>query len=139
MEAPIRHEGLTLRADGTIVRVQAGQELGWDTLSGGERTWARIVTHLLVMAATTSLSFAWFDEPLEHLDPQFRHAVAATLATTTQAGAPRQLLVTTYEHTLAQQLANDTDNATIVAIRQTGNYHRPGPTRPLADPLQRAS
>ena len=72
------NEGLTLRADGTIVRVQAGQELGWDTLSGGERTWARIVTHLLVIAATTSLSFAWFDEPLEHLDPQFRHAVAAT-------------------------------------------------------------
>ena len=133
------NEGLTLRADGTIVRVQAGQELGWDTLSGGERTWARIVTHLLVIAATTSLSFAWFDEPLEHLDPQFRHAVAATLATTTQAGTPRQLLVTTYEHTLAQQLANDTDNATIVAIRQTGNYHRPVPTQPLTDPTPRAS
>lgn len=133
------NEGLTLRADGTIMRVQAGQELGWDTLSGGERTWARIVTHLLVIAATTSLPFAWFDEPLEHLDPQFRHAVAATLATTTQAGIPRQLVVTTYEHTLAQQLANDTDTATMVAIRKAGNNHRPRPTQPLTDPIQQAS
>ena len=115
------NEGLTLKPDGSIVRVLDGQELGWDTLSGGERTWARIVTHLLVLATTTRLPFAWFDEPLEHLDPQFRHAVAATLANATREGAPRQLLVTTYEHTLAQQLADDIDSAKIVVIRQSSN------------------
>ena len=116
------NNGLTFRPDGSITRVRDGEELGWDTLSGGERTWARIVTHLIVMATTTSLPFAWFDEPLEHLDPQLRHAVAATLATATRGGSPRQLLVTTYEHSIAQQLADDTDGAGIIAIRESGAF-----------------
>ena len=114
------NNGLTFRPDGSITRLRDGEELGWDTLSGGEQTWARIVTHLIVMATTTSLPFAWFDEPLEHLDPQLRHAVAATLATATRGGSPRQLLVTTYEHGIAQQLADDTDGAGIIAIRESG-------------------
>ena len=119
------NNGLTFRPDGSITRVRDGEELGWDTLSGGERTWARIVTHLIVMGTTTSLPFAWFDEPLEHLDPQMRHAVAATLATATRGGSPRQLLVTTYEHGIAQQLADDTDGATIIAIRESGASFSP--------------
>ena len=72
------NNGLVFQADGSITRFRDGAKFGWDTLSGGERTWARIVTHLIVMGTTTSLPFAWFDEPLEHLDPQLRHAVAAT-------------------------------------------------------------
>ncbi len=32
--------GLTLRSDGTIVREEQGEELGWSTLSDGERIWA---------------------------------------------------------------------------------------------------
>jgi DNA repair exonuclease SbcCD ATPase subunit len=114
------NNGLTFRPDGSITRSRDGEELRWETLSGGERTWARIVTHLIVMGTTTSLPFAWFDEPLEHLDPQLRQAVAATLATATNGGAPRQLLVTTYEHGIAQQLADDTDGAEVVAIRESG-------------------
>ena len=113
------NNGLTFRPDGSITRLRGEEELGWDTLSGGERTWARIVTHLIVMATTTSLPFAWFDEPLEHLDPQLRHAVAATLATATRGGSPRQLLVTTYEHGIAQQLAGDTEGAAIITIRES--------------------
>ena len=114
------NNGLTFGPDGSIARIRDGEELGWDTLSGGERTWAKIVTHLIVMSTTTTLPFAWFDEPLEHLDPQLRHAVAATLATATRSGSPRQLLVTTYEHGIAQQLADDTDGASIIAIREAG-------------------
>ena len=112
--------GLMFQADGSITRFRDGVELGWDTLSGGERTWARIVTHLIVMGTTTSLPFAWFDEPLEHLDPQLRHAVAATLATATRGGSPRQLLVTTYEDSIARQLADNIDGAEIVTIRESG-------------------
>ena len=123
------NNGLTFRPDGSITRSRDGEELGWDTLSGGERTWARIVTHLIVMSATTSLPFAWFDEPLEHLDPQLRHAVAATLATATRGGSPRQLLVTTYEHAIAQQLADDTDGAGIIAIRESGASFGPDERR----------
>ena len=114
------NNGLAFKPDGSITRVQHGQVLDWDTLSGGERTWARIVTHLIVIAATTSLPFAWFDEPLEHLDPQMRHAVAATLAKATRLGSPNQLLVTTYEHGIAQQLADDLDDAQIIAVRESG-------------------
>ena len=123
------NNGLVFKPDGSITRVRGDVELGWDTLSGGERTWARIVTHLIVMGATTSLPFAWFDEPLEHLDPQMRHAVAATLATATRGGSPRQLLVTTYEHGIAQQLADDTDGARIIAIRESGTSFGPVPSR----------
>ena len=113
------NNGLTFKPDGSITRLRDGEELSWETLSGGERTWARIVTHLIVMGTTTSLPFAWFDEPLEHLDPQLRHAVAATLATATRGGSPGQLLVTTYEHGIAQQLADDTDGAQIITIRES--------------------
>lgn len=119
------NNGLMFQADGSITRFRDGVELGWDTLSGGERTWARIVTHLIVMGTTTSLPFAWFDEPLEHLDPQLRHAVAATLATATRGGSPRQLLVTTYEDRIARQLASDTDGAEIVTIRESGAMTEP--------------
>jgi DNA repair exonuclease SbcCD ATPase subunit len=118
--------GLTLRSDGTIVREEHGEELGWSTLSDGERIWARIITHLLVIASSTRLPFVWFDEPLEHLDPQLRHAVAATLATATasEGGSPRQLLVTTYEHAIARQLADDTTNAALINVR-SGRYNAP--------------
>jgi DNA repair exonuclease SbcCD ATPase subunit len=112
-------EGLQLKPDGTIVRVVGDRELAWDSLSGGERIWARLVTHLLVLATSTRLPFAWFDEPLEHLDPRTRRAVAAALATATRSGGPRQLVVTTYEHAIARQLAADVPEASIRYVRRT--------------------
>ena len=42
------------------------------------------------------------------------------VGTATRGGSPRQLLVTTYEHGIAQQLADDTDGASIIAIRESG-------------------
>jgi len=142
--------GLTLRSDGTIVREEQGEELAWSTLSDGERIWARIVTHLLVIASSTRLPFVWFDEPLEHLDPQLRHAVAATLASATEGGNPRQLLVTTYEHALARQLADDTPDAALINVRSgqhEGRRGEPGsgdtatakPARRMTSPARRAS
>jgi len=126
--------GLTLRPDGSIVRMEAGQELSWETLSGGERIWARIVTHLLVLGSSTNLPFAWFDEPLEHLDPQLRHAVAAALASATQGGPPAQLLVTTYENTIARQLAEDIPEASLINLRASSP---PDPTTTRDDELDR--
>lgn len=114
-------DGLTLRPDGSIVRVTQGEELDWDTLSGGERVWARIITHLLVLASSTRLTFAWFDEPLEHLDPQLRHAVAASLATAAEGHGLTQLLVTTYEHTTADQLAADIPGTSLINVREAGS------------------
>ena len=112
--------GLQLKPDGAIVRIVGDRELSSATLSGGERIWARLVTHLLVLAASTRLTFAWFDEPLEHLDPRARRAVAASLATATQAGGPTQLIVTTYEHAIARQLAADLPATSIIHLRREG-------------------
>jgi DNA repair exonuclease SbcCD ATPase subunit len=120
-------EGLTFKPDGNIVRIAQGRELGWETLSGGERVWARVVTHLLILASFTKLPFAWFDEPLEHLDPQLRHAVATALAVATRNGRPRQLLVTTYENGIARQLAEDIDETSIVSVRAGLEAHSAGP------------
>lgn len=100
-------DGLQLRPDGSIVRVVGERELPWHQLSSGEQIWARLVASLLVLRSSTSLPFAWLDEPLEHLDPRARRIVATDLATTTRSGRPAQMIVTTYEHTLARQLAED--------------------------------
>ena len=45
------------------------------------------------------------DEPLEHLDPTNRRAVAATLVSAVELGELEQILVTTYEEPLARRLA----------------------------------
>ncbi|MCP4384708.1 MAG: AAA family ATPase [Hyphomicrobiales bacterium] len=109
--------GLRFGPDGATRRLVAGDELPWETLSGGERIWARLITHLLTIEASTTLATAWFDEPLEHLDPKLRRTVAAYLANATSATRPEQLIVTTYEHELVAQLASDNDSANIVYLR----------------------
>lgn len=112
-------DGLQLRPDGTIVRVVGDRELPWSQLSSGEQLWARLVASLLVLRSSTKLPFAWLDEPLEHLDPRARRIVATDLATSTQAGRPRQLIVTTYEHTLARQLSEDLPDTYIRQINRS--------------------
>jgi DNA repair exonuclease SbcCD ATPase subunit len=112
-------EGLQLKPDGRLVRVVGDRELPWETLSGGERIWARLVTHLLVLSTSTRLPFAWFDEPLEHLDPTARRAVATALGSATRPAGPTQLIVTTYEHAIARQLAADIPETTIHYVRSS--------------------
>lgn len=112
-------DGLQLRPDGTIVRVVGDRELPWHQLSSGEQLWARLVASLLVLRSSTTLPFAWLDEPLEHLDPRARRIVATDLASSTKAGRPAQMIVTTYEHTLARQLAEDGDNTHVRYINRS--------------------
>ncbi|MCH8899415.1 MAG: AAA family ATPase [Acidobacteria bacterium] len=98
-------EGLTLTADGEL-RMRRGQlDLGLADLSGGEQAMAVIITRLLVISATTHVPMAWFDEPLEHLDPRRRSAVAQTLVRAAQTETVGQVVVTTYEETIARRLA----------------------------------
>jgi DNA repair exonuclease SbcCD ATPase subunit len=112
-------DGLQLRPDGTIVRVVGDRVLPWSQLSGGEQIWARLVASLLVLRSSTTLPFAWLDEPLEHLDPRARRIVATDLATSTRSGRPAQMIVTTYEHTLARQLAEDLPGTHLRHINRT--------------------
>ncbi len=122
-------DGLQLRPDGTIVRVVGDRELPWQQLSSGEQIWARLVASMLILQSSTTLPFAWLDEPLEHLDPRARRIVATDLATSTKSGRPAQLIVTTYEHAIAHQLSEDIDGASILRINRTDLFvfpPRPG-------------
>ncbi|HEV2887594.1 MAG TPA: AAA family ATPase [Jatrophihabitans sp.] len=97
-------EGLRFGASGQLTFSEGGVDLLLEDLSGAERSTALLVTRLLLAASATRASTIWFDEPLEHLDPARRAAVAQTLVRAAQAGAISQILVTTYEEGLARRL-----------------------------------
>lgn len=97
-------EGLQFGAHGQLTFSEGGVDLLLEDLSGAERATAVLVTRLLLAASATRASTIWFDEPLEHLDPARRAAVAQTLVQAAQAGAIDQILVTTYEEGLARRL-----------------------------------
>lgn len=109
-------EGLQLGADGRITRTVGSRELPFASLSGGERVWALLVARLLVAGASTRSPFVWLDEPLEHLDPRLRRIVAGTLAMASSRAGLRQVIVTTYEAPIAQQLMEDVPSASLVYV-----------------------
>ena len=108
--------GLNLSPDGQITREVGGRTLGFDSLSGGEKVWAQLLTRLLVSGASTRAPFVWLDEPLEHLDPRLRKVVAGTLAKAASGAGLRQVIVTTYESELALQLMEDVPSASLLYV-----------------------
>ena len=108
-------DGLTLEPSGELTVNSAGGTLSITDLSGGERATAILIARLLVTASTTRVPTVWFDEPLEHLDPRRRSAVARTIVRAGQTGTVAQLIVSTYEDQIARQLAAaDPDNVRVV-------------------------
>lgn len=97
-------DGLVLSPDGEIELHVPGGTLGRDDLSGGELVVAGVIVRLIVASAVTGLPTVWFDEPLEHLDPRRRVALARTLVTAVEAGPLPSVVVTTYEEHIARQL-----------------------------------
>jgi DNA repair exonuclease SbcCD ATPase subunit len=97
---------LTTEADGAMTRSVNGHDLPYDAFSTGESIGATIVLRLLVAQMATTVNFCWFDEPLEHLDPDVRRRVANILsrAAAGESGL-NQIVVTTYEEALARALA----------------------------------
>lgn len=109
----------TTYADGQITREVNGEALPYDSFSTGERMGALILLRLLVLETVTNAHFCWFDEPLEHLDPDARRQVGSLLARASTAGPLRQLVVTTYEERLARKLQErDPDNVRLLYVRQ---------------------
>lgn len=108
--------GLSLSPDGQITRDVGGRILGFESLSGGEKVWAQLLTRLLVSGASTRAPFVWLDEPLEHLDPRLRKVVAGTLAKAASGAGLRQVIVTTYESELALQLMEDVPSASLLYV-----------------------
>jgi DNA repair exonuclease SbcCD ATPase subunit len=98
-------DGLHFDADGNLTLSHGDASLAMGDLSGGERATALIVTRLLLANSLARASSVWFDEPLEHLDPRRRAAIAQTMVSAVQAGTVGQILVTTYEENLARRLA----------------------------------
>ncbi len=112
--------GLQLSADGRITRTVGSRTLSFSALSGGERVWALLVARLLVAGASTRAPFVWLDEPLEHLDPRLRRIVAGTLAMASSRAGLKQVIVTTYEAPIAQQLMDDVPSASLVYVSSSG-------------------
>jgi DNA repair exonuclease SbcCD ATPase subunit len=108
--------GLNLSSEGHITRQLGGRTLGFNSLSGGEKVWALLLTRLLVAGASTRAPFVWLDEPLEHLDPRLRKVVAGTLAKAASGTGLRQVVVTTYESELARRLMEDVPSASLVYV-----------------------
>jgi DNA repair exonuclease SbcCD ATPase subunit len=98
-------EGLVLDPAGAIRLRHGDVELDLDDMSGGERAVAGIVVRVLVAASATRIPSLWFDEPLEHLDPRRRGAIAQTLVQAVNSGSIKQVVVTTYEEAIARRLA----------------------------------
>lgn len=112
---------LITRADGTITRQVNDHDVPFDSFSTGEGMGATILLRLVVAQLTSVADFIWFDEPLEHLDPDVRRYVANMLSRVTAGdGSIRQVVVTTYEDPLARQLrARDSDHVHLLDVRQS--------------------
>lgn len=109
---------VSTRADGTMSRSVGEHDLTFDAFSTAESTAALIIMRLLVVAMTTRATFVWFDEPLEHLDPDVRRNVASLLSRVTGEGSLEQVVVTTYEETLARKLQERSPSRTrLVDVR----------------------
>jgi DNA repair exonuclease SbcCD ATPase subunit len=111
---------LDTHSDGNLTRTVNGHPLPYDSFSTGESMGATILLRLLVAQMATTADFCWFDEPLEHLDPDVRRKVASLLSRVTSREGPlRQVVVTTYEEPLARNLqARDEETVRLLDVRQ---------------------
>ena len=107
--------------DGTVSRTIGEHSLPYGSFSTGEGTSLIVLFRLLVAQMMTSVDFCWFDEPLEHLDPDTRRRVGSLLSRVTVEGGPvQQVVVTTYEEPLARRLqARDEENVTLLDVRHS--------------------
>jgi DNA repair exonuclease SbcCD ATPase subunit len=110
----------TIRLDdnGAVIANANGAQLDLVDLSGGERAVAMILLRILAAQAASQCPFLLLDEPLEHLDPTNRRMLANLLSAAGRAGpsGTRQLIVTTYEETVARRLGTS-DHTQIVYVR----------------------
>jgi DNA repair exonuclease SbcCD ATPase subunit len=109
--------GVGLQGDGTVSRRIGSEDLEYEHFSDGEKMVAQLILRVLVLRATTRLGFFWVDEPLEHLDPDVRRALAVLLAQAPEAPSFRQVLVTTYEEPLIRRLRASVPNTHLIYVR----------------------
>lgn len=112
---------LRTTAYGEVTRAISGHDLPFTAFSTAESIGAAIIIRLLTAQTATGASFCWFDEPLEHLDPEVRRRVANLLSRAARGAGPlRQVVVTTYEEQLAHHLhVRDEQHVHLIDVRQT--------------------
>ena len=109
--------GVGLDGDGSVSRRIGDELLAYEQFSDGEKMVTQLLLRVLVLRATTRLGFFWVDEPLEHLDPDARRALAVLLAQAPEDPSFRQVLVTTYEEPLIRRLRGSIPNTHLVYVR----------------------
>jgi DNA repair exonuclease SbcCD ATPase subunit len=109
--------GVGLDGDGSVSRRIGSEVLQYEQFSDGEKMVTQLLLRVLVLRATTRLGFFWVDEPLEHLDPDARRALAVLLAQAPEDPSFRQVLVTTYEEPLIRRLRGSIPNTHLVYVR----------------------
>ena len=109
--------GVGLDGDGSVSRRIGSELLPYEQFSDGEKMVTQLLLRVLVLRATTRLGFFWVDEPLEHLDPDARRALAVLLAQAPEEPTFRQVLVTTYEEPLIRRLRGSIPNTHLVYVR----------------------
>jgi chromosome segregation ATPase len=95
---------LELTEEGNLQLRRHGHPVNFANFSGGEKTMAVVLLRFLAIQMTTRSSFICFDEPLEHLDSKNRRMLARLLVEATQHGPMKQVIVTTYEESIARAL-----------------------------------
>ena len=109
--------GVGLDGDGSVSRRIGGELLQYEQFSDGEKMVTQLLLRVLVLRATTRLGFFWVDEPLEHLDPDARRALAVLLAQAPEEPSFRQVLVTTYEEPLIRRLRGSIPDTHLIYVR----------------------
>jgi DNA repair exonuclease SbcCD ATPase subunit len=109
--------GVGLKGDGTVSRRIGSEDLAYEHFSDGEKMVAQLILRVLVLRATTRLGFFWVDEPLEHLDPDVRRALAVLLAQAPEPPSFPQVLVTTYEEPLIRRLRAAVPGTHLIYVR----------------------
>ncbi len=98
-----------------------GQEIGFNNLSGGEKTILTIITKSLLMHQFSNIDFIVLDEPLEHLDIINRFQIIEFLVMFYKADLINQLIITTFEESLTRNLI-DNDDVSIISLGSLLKY-----------------
>jgi len=100
-----------------------GGKIGFENLSGGEKTILTIITKTLLMYKFSNLNFIVLDEPLEHLDVKNRAQLIDYLLRFYESKFIDQLIITTFEESLTRTLIEN-ENVNIISLGALKKYDK---------------
>lgn len=89
--------------DYEVLMLKNGEQLAFETLSGGQQTAASISIRLGLLQELSNIRFAFFDEPTAHLDVERRNQLALQISSIKSFD---QLFVITHDESFASQANN---------------------------------